>query len=60
MKAKELAEQLLKYPDFDVELDIVTRRSTVDHPWAEHVSFRVCGVSDVRHDNKVIVLDYDG
>lgn len=59
MKAKELAEQLLKYPDFDVEFTIVARRSTIDHPWSEYVSFKVCGIEDVAHDGKVIVLEVE-
>ena len=57
MKAKELAAQLLKHPDFDVEFDVVAKRSTVDHPWADHVLFRVCGIEDVAHSSKVIVLE---
>ena len=59
MKAKELAEQLLKYPGFDVEFDIVARRTTVDHPWAEYIPYRVCGISDVAHDSKIIVLEVE-
>lgn len=59
MKAKELAEQLLQYPDFDVEFDIVARRATVDHPWADYISYRACGISDIGHDSKVIVLEVE-
>lgn len=60
MKAKELAEQLLKYPDFEVEFDIVTRHATIDHPWADLVSFKVDGIADIAHSSKVIVLDVGG
>ena len=59
MKAKDLAEQLLKYPDFDVEFDIVACRITIDHPWADYVSYRVCGIEKVMHDSKEIVLEVD-
>lgn len=59
MKAKELAEQLLKYPDFDIEFDIVIRRSTIDHPWADHVSYKVCGIADIAHDSKIITLEVE-
>lgn len=59
MKAKDLAEQLLQYPDFDVEFDIMTRPTTVDHPWAEIVSFKVCGIESIAYDYKVVVLEVD-
>ena len=59
MKAKELAEQLLKYPDFDVEFDVVTRRSTVAHPWADHVAFRVCGIEDIGYSSMMITLEVE-
>lgn len=57
MKAKELAEQLLKYPDFEVEFDIVTKHATIDHPWADIVSFKVDRIADIGHSSKVITLD---
>ena len=57
MKAKELAEQLLKYPDFDVEFDICIGHPTYDHPWPQYRSYRIVGVDDIAHDSKVIVLD---
>ncbi len=59
MKAKDLAEQLLKYPDFDVEFDICTATPTYDNPWAHYKSYRVCGIDSVADVSKVIVLDID-
>lgn len=59
MKAKELAEQLLKYPDYDVEFDICTALPTYDHPWPQYQSYRICGIGDAAHSSKVIVLDVE-
>lgn len=59
MKAKELAEQLLNCPDFDVEFCVLARRTTVDHPWADYISYKVCGIEDVLYDNKVITLEVE-
>lgn len=57
MKAKELAEQLLKYPDFEVEFDIMTAKPTHDRPWAEYQSYKVVGIDGVANVSQVIVLD---
>ena len=59
MKAKELAEQLLKYPDFDVQFEVCTNITTYDHPWPEYTTFRVEGISDIAHSSKVVVLEVD-
>ena len=59
MKAKDLAEQLLKYPDFNVEFDVCTNITTYDYPWPEYTTFEVTGIADVGHSNKVIVLEVD-
>jgi len=59
MKAKELAEQLLKYPDYDVEFDICTAPPTYDYPWPQHQSYRICGIDGVVNISKVIVLDVE-
>ena len=55
MKAKDLAEQLLKYPDFDVKLNICIAYPSYEHPWAEYKTFDIC-VEDIAHSDKVIVL----
>lgn len=59
MKAKELAEQLLKYPDFYVEFDVCTTIPTYDHPWPEYTTFEVNGISEIAHGSQVIVLEVD-
>ena len=59
MKAKELAEILLKHPDFDVEFDICTSMPTYDCPWPTYQSYKICGVSDVAYDSKVLVVDVE-
>ena len=57
MKAKDLAEQLLKYPDFDVEFDVCIKYPTHDNPYPEFQSFKIVGIDGVAEDSKVIVLD---
>ena len=55
MKAKELAEMLLKYPDFDVQMVI----SELDNSkWGMTVrTFDIIGIGDIGHSDKVIQLD---
>ena len=58
MKAKELAEELLKYPDFDVELIYMTfKRDGIHTPFPDIYSYKITGVADVEHSDKVIVLE---
>ena len=57
MKAKDLAEQLLKYPDFDVEFDVCIKYPTHDNPYPEFQLFKIVGIDGVAEDSKVIVLD---
>jgi hypothetical protein len=59
MKAKELAEQLLKYPDFDVTFDVCVNCCVHEYPWPEYATYTVNGIADIAHGNKVIVLDVD-
>lgn len=59
MRAKELAEQLLKYPDYDVYLEVCVNYTTYDQPWPEYDTFKVVGVSDVGHNSKEIMLEVD-
>lgn len=35
MKAKDLAEELLKYPEFDVQVQVVTSMATYEHPYGK-------------------------
>lgn len=58
MKAKELAEELLKHPDFDVEFVYSTFiRDGIHTPLPDIYSYKITGVADVGHSDKVIVLD---
>ena len=59
MKAKELAEILLKYPDYDVEFDICTSMPTYDYPYPTYQSYKICGVDGVADVSKVIVVDVE-
>ncbi len=54
MKAKELAEELLKNPEFDVEVSFWVNKED-QRPTLETV--RVVGVADVGFSNRAIVLD---
>lgn len=55
MKAKELAEKLLENPDFDVKAVFVDYFS--GGSWPKHHTLKVCGIADIGHSDKVIVLD---
>lgn len=57
MKAKELAEELLKNPDFEVELIRMIGDTTYDHPYPEYETLKIFGVADVGYSDKVIILD---
>lgn len=58
MKAKELAQELLKYPDFDVQLSYFTfKRDGIHTPFPDTYNYDVVGVADIGHSDKVIILD---
>lgn len=58
MKAKELAEELLKHPDFDVELIYMTfERDGIHTPFPDIYNYKIKGIADVGHSDKVIILD---
>jgi hypothetical protein len=58
MKAKELAEELLKYPDFEVELSYMTFiRDGIHTPFPDVYNYKIMGIADIGHSDKVIVLD---
>lgn len=57
MKAKELAELLLQYPDFDVQVSCLTGGCTLEHPYPEYTVYSVEGIEDIGHSNKVICLE---
>ena len=54
MKAKELAEELLKYPDFEVEFCI---SDDGDSSWPKLRNFNHIEICDIAHSDKIIVLD---
>ena len=55
MTAKELAEELLKHPDFKVKGVFIDYFSS--SKWPEHHSLKVCGIADIGYSDKVIILD---
>lgn len=56
MKAKELAEILLKYPDFDVVVTYADEPATWDNPYGHSVELYVDDY-DVSYTAKEIMLD---
>lgn len=58
MKAKELAEELLKHPDFDVELTYMTfKRDGIHTPFPDIYNYKIKGIADIGHSDRIIVLD---
>ena len=59
MKSKELAEELLKYPNLDVVARVSISASTYDHPYGEYdmqyIDYICC--TSTRDGNVVIVLE---
>lgn len=56
MKAKELAEQLLKYPDFDVEIGVIITDPVYEYPWGQYQLYKIDGIDGVMCVGKVVVL----
>lgn len=57
MKAKDLAEELLKYPDFDVEFTYLTFIRDSNTKFPDIYNYTITGICDAGHSDKVIVLD---
>ena len=58
MKAKELAEELLKYPNFDVELTYMTFiRDGIQIQFPDVYNYKITGIADIGHSDKVVVLN---
>lgn len=58
MKAKELAEELLNYPDFDVELTyIVFKRDGIHTSFPYFYNYKITGIANIEHSDKVVVLN---
>jgi hypothetical protein len=59
MKAKELAEKLLEYPDFDVEFtawEKIANNESEGGSFPYIIKFNNVEVGDVGHSDKVILL----
>lgn len=57
MKAKDLANELLKHPDFEVQCVYVDEDiAMVDHRWALYRTLKVTDVADIGYSSQVIVL----
>ena len=59
MKAKELAEQLLKYPDFEVKFDIDTESTIFSRAYPYLVEFKVNGIDEIASYENVLFLDVE-
>lgn len=57
MKSKELAEELLKYPDFDVAVRVPISASTYDHPYGEYDMRDIGDIDYVEKSDGIIVLE---
>lgn len=57
MKAKELTEELLKYPDFDVVVHVPISTATYDHPYDEYDMRDIDYIGYIRDGDMVIVLE---
>lgn len=54
MKAKELAEKLLRYPDFDIRFSFMEKDNS---EWGITLrSFEDVDITDIGHSDKLIVL----
>lgn len=53
MKAKELAEQLLKNPDFDVVFNTIDNRGSFGFNVRQ---FKNIDITDIGHSDKTIIL----
>ena len=57
MKAKELAEELLRYPDFDVMVSVPVSTATYDHPYDKYDVRDIDSIGDIKNTDMVIVLE---
>ena len=56
MKAKELAELLMKTPDYDVKFRTY-ERTTLTHPFSQSKTHDVDDVGYVDNERKIIILE---
>jgi len=57
MKAKQLAEELLKYPDFNVRASLTDYDNTKQGYAALHIRKFEVEIGDIGHSDKDIILD---
>ena len=57
MKAKELAEELLNHPNFEVKALVCVGLPTYDEPYAKCEICEVYGVDEIIEEDSVILLD---
>lgn len=57
MKAKELAEELLKCPDYEVQASVCVSLPTYDEPYGKCETCEVYGVDEVKEEDGIIILD---
>lgn len=59
MKSKELAEELLKYPNLDVAVRVPVSASTYDHPYGKYDMQYIdyVGCASTIDNNVVIVIE---
>lgn len=59
MQAKELANELMKYPNFEVVVSTTKERTTLNNDlWGIEVeSWDITGVSDIGYSDRVILLE---
>lgn len=57
MKAKELAELLMKFPDFEVE-HIFCERDVSEYGVTVR-KFEARGIGDIGHSDKIIQIDFE-
>lgn len=59
MKSKELAEELLKYPNLDVVVRVPISTPTHDHPYGKYDMqyINYIGCASTEYNNVVIVLE---
>ena len=55
MKAKELAELLLKNPDFDVRL--IIPETCPKCGFFDYTSYNITGIADIGYSERVIILN---
>jgi len=56
MKAKKLAELLMKHPDFEVNL-VTLREDNEKLAWPIYTTYNVIGIADIGWSSKIIQLD---